>query len=145
MHINYFKAAEEDISSLSKLRRALEILRKKRAKIINSGPSEPPGIDYSKPYVDSHFVNDTLNELLELTETERAIAETESKIAEIEEILAELPEEQRKVLTLFYAEGLSAENIAEQIFIESVKTVYNIRNRAIAEYALLSYGAPAMH
>lgn len=144
MNINYFKAAEADISSLPKLKRSLELLKKKQARIIESGaPSAPGAIDYTKPYTNSQYVNDTLNELLELSETVRAIDKTERQIAEVEEILAELTNEQRTVLTLYYMERISAEKIAEKIFVESDKTVYNIRNKAIAEYALLAYGAGA--
>lgn len=144
MNINYFKAAEADVASLPKLKRALQLLTKKRIRIIEEGsPTDPSAIDYSKPYTDTHFVNDTLNDLLELAEMNRAIEKTERKIAEIEEILSELTKEQREVLTLFYIECFSADRIAEKIFVESEKTVYNIRNRAIAEYALLAYGVPA--
>lgn len=144
MNINYFKAAEDDISSLPKLKRSLQLLTKRRLKIIEEGsPTEPNAIDYSKPYIDAHFVNNTLNEILEIAETNRAIAKTERRIAEVEEILAELTKEQREVLTMFYIDRFSADKIAKKIFVESGKTVYNIRNRAVAEYALIAYGAPA--
>ena len=32
----------------------------------------------------------------------------------------------------------------EEMYIESLTTVYNLRNRAVAEFALLYYGASAM-
>ena len=100
-------------------------------------------MDFSKPYVDSHHVNDTLGELCTLVETKNEIYATEQKIREIEEILEAVPEEQRTVLKLFYIEKLTAEQIAERIYVESEKTVYNIRNKGIATYSILCYGALA--
>ena len=103
----------------------------------------PTGIDYSKPYADITYVNNTLNDLLELSEVTRAIAATERHIKDIKLTLAELPEEYRQVLTLFYIDNLPAEKVAEKMFIEAAKTVYNLRNRAIAQYVLLEYGVYA--
>ena len=144
MNINYFKAVEADISSLPKLRRSLDFLRRKQKRIIESNaPSVPGAIDYSKAYTDSHFVNDTLNEVLELSQTRQAISSTTRHIEEIEEILNALTDEQRAVLTLFYIDRIPSKEIARQIFVESEKTVYNLRNKAIAEYALIAYGAEA--
>ncbi len=142
MKLNYFKAAEEEISSLNDLKRSLEVLRKRQNRIIAEGaPHLPVAIDYSKSYTNAAYVNNTLNELLELSETERAISATERKIQEIELILDMLSEEQRKVLTMFYIEKQPAETIAEELSYEAVKSVYNIRNRAVAAYALIACGA----
>jgi len=75
MWINYFKAAEDELRSLPKLKKSIEILKRKKERIAESGaPSEPVGVDYTKPYVNSAYVNDTLNEILEMQEIERAIA-----------------------------------------------------------------------
>ncbi len=144
MRLNYFKAAEQDIASLPTLKRSIEFLEKKRQHLVDSGkPSEPGAIDYSKPYTDSHFVNDTLNELLSVAECTAEIKETKAEIQHIESILSELQKEHRKVLTMFYINKLPADKIAEAIYVESDKTVYNIRNKALAQYALLSYGVRA--
>lgn len=144
MRLNYFKAAEQDISSLPTLQKSIAFLEKKRQRLVDSGkPSEPGAIDYSKPYTDSHFVNDTLNELLSVAECSAEIEETKEEIQHIEAILGELQEEHRKVLTMFYIDKMPADKIAEKIYVESDKTVYNIRNKALAQYALLSYGARA--
>jgi RNA polymerase sigma factor (sigma-70 family) len=144
MNIDYFRAAEREISSLPLLKRSLPIMRKRLEGLIEAGaPKEPSGVDFSKPYVDSHHVNDTLGELCALLETQNEIHATEQKIREIEEILEAVPEEQRTVLTLFYEEKLTAEQIAERIHVESEKTVYNIRNKGIATYSILCYGALA--
>ena len=138
MNIDYSRAAEREISSLPRLKNSLPIMRKRLERLIEAGaPREPAGVDFSKPYVDSHHVNDTLGE------TKNEIYATEQKIREIEEILEAVPEEQRTVLKLFYIEKLTAERIAERIYVESEKTVYNIRNKGIATYSILCYGALA--
>lgn len=144
MKINYFKAAEEEIASLPLLEKSLQMLKAKQQRIIAEGePHIPTGIDYSKPYADITYINNTLNDLLELSEVTRAIATTERHITDIKLTLAELPEEYRQVLTFFYIDNLPAEKVAEKMFIEAAKTVYNLRNRAIAQYVLLEYGVYA--
>ena len=48
--MNYFKAAEQVLSSVPALERALENLQHRRDRLIESGaPREPGAIDYSKP------------------------------------------------------------------------------------------------
>lgn len=144
MQLDYFKAAETTISSLPELKRSIPLLEKRLARLTEAGmPREPSGVDFSKSYVDSHHVNDTLSELLAVAETQREINATRSEISEIEKALSEIPEEQRRVVTLFYIDKLSASEIAERIFVESEKTVYKIRNKGVANFAVLYYGALA--
>jgi len=144
MQIDYFKAAETTISSLPNLKRSIPLLEKRLARLTEAGvPKEPSGVDFTKSYVDSHHVNDTLNELLAVAETQREINATQAEISEIEKALSELPEDQQKVVTLFYIDKLSATAIAERLFVESEKTVYKIRNKGVANFAVLYYGALA--
>lgn len=144
MNIDYFKAAEREISSLPLLKRSLPILQKRLDRLIAAGaPKEPGSLDFSKSYVDSHHVNESLGELCAIAETQAEINATKEKIREIEGILEEIPKEQRIVLKLFYIEKLTAEKIAERIYVESEKTVYNIRNKGIATYSILCYGVLA--
>lgn len=144
MKLDYFKAAETAIASLPDLKRSIPLLEKRLARLTEAGmPREPSGVDFTKSYVDSHHVNDTLSELLAITETQREISTTKAEIAEIEKVLSELPEDQRRVVTLFYIDKLSAAVIAERIFVESEKTVYKLRNKGVANFAVLYYGALA--
>ena len=143
--MNYFKAAEQVLGSVPTLKRALENLKKREQRLIDQGkPRELGAIDYSKPFTDSHFVSDTLNELLELSECSRNIKETERTLAEIEGVLEQLSDEYKKCVILWYIEKRSKEAIAEALYIESSTTVYNLRNKAVAEFALLYYGAAAL-
>lgn len=143
--MNYFKAAEQVLSSVPTLKRALENLKRRKARLIESGaPRELGAIDYSKPFTDSHYVSDTLNELLELSECTRNIAETQRELNYIDGIIEQLSEEYKKIIVLWYIEKRSKESIMEAMYIESLTTVYNLRNRAVAEFALLYYGASAL-
>nr|DAP39818.1 MAG TPA: Protein of unknown function (DUF722) [Caudoviricetes sp.] len=143
--MNYFKAAEQVLSSVPTLERALENLERRKQRLIESGaPQELGGMDYSKPFTDSHYVSDTLNELLELAECTRNITDTRQKLAEINGVLNQLTEEHKKAVTLWYIEKRSKEAIMAELYVESLTTVYNLRNRAVAEFALLYYGASAM-
>lgn len=143
--MNYFKAAEQLLSSVPTLEKALENPRKREQQLTEQGkPRELGAIDYSKPFTDSHFVNDTLNELLELSECSKNIIETQRKLAEIRSIIEQLSTEYKKVIVMWYIEKRSKEAIMEELYIESLTTAYSIRNRAVAEFALLYFGASAM-
>jgi len=143
--MNYFKAAEQVLGSIPTLKKALENLQKREQRLIEQGkPREHGAIDYNKPFTDSHYVSDTLNELLELSECSKNIAETQRKLAELENIIDQLNEEYKKVVVLWYVEKRSKEAIMEELYVESLTTVYNLRNKAVAEFALLYYGASAL-
>ena len=119
--MNYFKAAEQVLSSVPALERALENLQHRRDRLIESGaPREPGAIDYSKPFTDSHYVSDTLNELLELSECSRNIAETQRKLAEIKGIIDQLKDEYKKLVILWYLEKKPKETVmrARSIYAE---------------------------
>lgn len=142
--MNYFKAAEQVLSSINTLERALENLENRRTRLIASGaPREPGAIDYSKPFTDSHYVSDTLNDLLELSECTQNIANTKKEIEYIEGIISQLSDEHQDIIKKWYINRSTKEDIAEELCI-AVTTVYNLRNKAVAEFALLYYGAAAL-
>lgn len=144
MNLDYFKAAERDISSLPLLKKSIDIMKKRQERLIQKGaPREPAGIDFEKPYSDSKSVNDTLGELLAIAELRNEIRDTQEEIAEIEAVLAEIPNDLKTVIELFYMRSMSAEKIAEKIYVESEKTVYNLRNKGVAMFAVIYYGAAA--
>lgn len=143
--MNYFKAAEQVLSSVPTLKRALENLERRKERLIESGAPRGVGaIDYTKPFADSHSANDTLNELLELAECTRNIAETQRQLDYIDSVIKQLSDDYKKIVEMWYVEKRSKESIAEALYIESLTTVYNLRNRAVAEFALLYYGASAL-
>lgn len=143
--MNYFKAAEQVLFSVQTLERALDNLQRREQRLIESGaPREPGAIDYSKPFTGSHFVSDTLNELLELSEVTRNIAETKAALDEINGIIEQMQDEHKKLVRLWYIQHKPKELVMEEMYIESLSTVYDLRNKAVAEFALLYYGASAL-
>ena len=143
--MNYFKAAEQVLSSVPILERALDNLEKRRVRILTTNkPSEVRAIDPSKAYVNSGQVRDALAEMLELSECVGNIAKTSAKLSEIRAVLEQLPEDKARVLQAWYVEHLSKEKIADMMGYESITSVYNIRNMAVAEFALSYFGAGAL-
>lgn len=143
--MNYFKAAEQVLFSVPTLERALENLKRREERLVQSGaPREPGAIDYSKPFTDSHFVSDTLNELLELAEVTKNINETKAELSEINSIIEQMQGEHKKLVRLWYLERKPKEAVMEAMFVESLSTIYDLRNKAVAEFALLYYGASAL-
>lgn len=143
--MNYFKAAEQLLSSVPAMRRALENLERREKRLLSRGkPKDSGAIAYDKPFADMHYISDALGELLELSECERNITRTKAELYEIERVLRQLPEEQQKVLTLWYIEKCTKESIMEDLHISSMTSLYNLRNRAVAEFALHYYGASAL-
>lgn len=144
--MNYFKAAEQVLNAVPTLEKSVENLKSREQRLIESGkPQEPGAIDYSKSFTNSHFANDTLNELLELKECTQNRVKTERELNEIKNIVEQLSDEHKKLVRLWYFEKLSKESVMEELHIESLSTVYNLRNKAVTEFALLYYGASALN
>lgn len=143
--MNYFKAAEQVLSSVPIMERALDNLEKRKMRIMMTNkPSEVGAIDPSKSYVNSGQVIDTLSEMLELSECVGNIAKTSAKLSEIRKVLEQLPEDKARILQAWYIDRMSKEKIADMMGYESITSVYNIRNMAVAEFALSYFGSAAL-
>ena len=143
--MNYFKAAEQILSSVPALEQATENLKRRQQRLIEGGaPREAGAINYNKPFTDTHYVSDTLSELLEISECSRNIAKNEAELSFIREIVDQLQDEHKQLIRLWYFQKLPKEAVMEQMYIESLSTVYSLRNKAVAEFALLYFGAAAL-
>ena len=143
--MNYFKAAEQVLSAVPVMERALDNLEKRKARIMMTNkPADAGAIDPSKAYVNAGQVRDTLAEMLELSECVGNIKKTSAKLSEISAVLDQLPEDKARVLRAWYIDHQSKEKIADLMGYESITSVYNIRNMAVAEFALSYYGAAAL-
>lgn len=143
--MNYFKAAEQVLSSVPVMERALDNLEKRKARImLTNKPADVGAIDPSKSYVNAGQVRDTLAEMLELSECVGNIKKTSAKLSEIHAVLEQMPEEKARVLQAWYIEHRSKEKIADMMGYESITSVYNMRNMAVAEFALSYFGAGAL-
>ena len=143
--INYFAEAEKTLRARGYLDSALSNLERRRDRIIaRSGPSEYPSPDFSKPYASTSSINDALADCLELAEVMREIAATTEERDEIDRVLEQLEKDDREIVTLWYIERKSKEEIAAAVNYASATSVYDLRNKAVAEFALRFFGAGAL-
>lgn len=143
--INYFKAAERTLSERGNLERALVNLEKRKERAIRRGaPKDVKAIDYSSVYVSGGGANDALTDYLELIEIKREIEETREEIEHIDAVLGQLAPADAALLRAWYVERLSKEEVAERINYSSSSTIYDLRNKAVAAFAVLYFGAGAL-
>lgn len=143
--INYFSAAEDTLRGRGYLDAALKNLERRKERIIaRGGPAGYPSPDFSKPYTSTSAVNDVLEEYLELSTVAREISETKAVMEEIDAVIAQLGETEREIVRLWYIERKSKEEIAEAVNYASPTSVYDLRNKAVAEFALRYFGAGAL-
>jgi predicted nuclease with TOPRIM domain len=143
--MNYFKAAEQLLSSVPALEQAGENLKNRLERLIESGKPQGIGeLNPDKSYQTMREANDTLNCFLAVTECKRNIAENKKTLEEIYCVLGQLPKEQKELLEMWYIAKCSKEDIMERLYIEGLGTIYALRNRAVSEFALRYFGAAAL-
>ncbi len=142
--INYFKSAEKVLSERGNLERALANLERRLERTLQkSRPGELSAIDYSQPYISASNVTDTLADCLEVAEIMRELTTTKETIQEIDRVLDQLPRDDAYILRAWYIERKTKEEIAELLDYTSMTTIYDLRNKAVAAFAILYYGAGA--
>lgn len=140
--MNYFKEAEHVLSSRKALDRSLLNLYRRKERLIDSGaPQEITGLDPAKPYVTGGTVNDTMTDCLDLVEINKEIKITEAKVNEIDDIIGQVSDEGKGILSLWYIDGITKDEMCEKLHYASRKSLYDHRNRAIGEFAVLYFGA----
>lgn len=143
--MNYFKAAEQVLSSVPDLDRSLENLERRKERLLSEGsPRGIAEIDFDKPFVDTRYINRTLTEALSLKECVRCIDKTHSDLEEIRAVIGQLPDELQRLVLLWYVEKKPKEEIMQSLGVYSNSTLYAKRNKAVAAFALLYYGSPAL-
>jgi DNA-directed RNA polymerase specialized sigma24 family protein len=143
--VNYFKAAEQVLSSVPDLERSLENLERRKERLLKEGtPRSAKEPDYEKPFVDVRYVNKTLTEALDLSECARCINRTRTDLDEIKRVIGQLPDELRRLVYLWYIEKRPRDRVMEELAISSPTTMYSKRNQAVGKFALLYYGSPAL-
>ena len=140
--INYFDAAENTLRSRSMLEKALKNLMRRQERIMrHNAPSGYPSLDTSKPYTSTKSVSDALTDCI--AEVAREINCTKDKIDEIDSVLQQLDPQDAELLRLWYIERKSKEEIAAQVNYASRTSIYDLRNKAVAGFAVLYFGADA--
>ena len=139
--INYFKAAERLLAQRGNLEQALENLGRRRELASTQAKGERDNIK-PRPYASSGGINAHTSARLELAEINREIVATRSTIAEIDRVLAQLDD--AELLRAWYIEHKSKEQIADELSYSSKTSIYDLRNKAVAAFAILYYGAGAL-
>lgn len=141
--INYFKAAERLLAQRGNLEQALENLGRRRELASTQARGERDNIK-PRPYASSGGINAHTSARLELAEINREIVATRSTIAEIDRVLAQLDDADAKLLRAWYIEHKSKEQITDELSYSSKTSIYDLRNKAVAAFAILYYGAGAL-
>ena len=81
---------------------------------------------------------------LEEIELKRCLQRTKNLISDIERVLSQLDDEEQEILRLWYVDKKPKEQILAAMHIESLSTLYSLRNKAVADFALRYYGAPTL-
>lgn len=102
-------------------------------------------MDYASPSVGGGMVSKTMQDYLDLTETSREIARTEEKSREAADVLHQLPEEDCELLMMWYVDGTPKEQIGAELNYSSRQSIYDHKNHAVGQFAILYFGAPAMN
>lgn len=143
--MDYFKEAETVLFSRKKLDIALRDLRSRLEFVLESDkPKEPSAIDYQRAFSDRAYVGGTLEDLLKVSELSRLVKRTERKIADIDRALSRIESKQRRdILKFWYIEGLKMDDVARKLHYSpsSKRSIYNLRNEAVFEFALYYFGA----
>lgn len=143
--INYYKSAERTLSARPDLDRALENLKaRKETALMHGRPQGVRTADTTRPYISEGRVNDALSSCVEIAEIDREIIATQDAIEAIDRALAQLPEEEAAVLRAWYIDKATKEQIADRLNYASTTTVYTIKNKGVASFAVLYFGAGAL-
>lgn len=151
--MNYIRESEEVLKNHRKLNSSIINLKSRKNRIIAKGiPKDITGIDYSRPAIQKMDYSDsTMNEIFELMEVNRQIQETEDEMQLVENILKDIKQEDKeleKFLKLKYITEYkkSMAEIADILGYskESRKTIYNIKDRALKEFAIRYFGVVAL-
>ena len=143
--INYYKSAERTLSARPDLDRALENLKaRKEAVLLRGRPQGVRTADTTRPYISEGRVNDALSSCVEIAEIDREIKATKATIEAIDRAIDQLPEAEAAVLRAWYIDKATKEQIADRLNYASATTVYTIKNKGVASFAVLFFVAGAL-
>lgn len=142
--MNYFKEAEKVLSHRRQLEKAKNNLVRRKIRLMGAGiPADVSSIDPAKPSVSGGMVRNTLQDCIDLAQTQRDLTATKEEIGEIDSILDQLAENDCHILKLWYVEGMDKDEICDKLHM-SRSTLYDSRAKAIDEFAVLYFGAGAL-
>lgn len=132
--MNYYKESEQLLSNVVTFRTALKNLQERKENTPNTAMQK---ISCEK----SSDTAKQLSHVLSLSELEREICHTQNTLNSIEKVLKQLEFEESKLLSLWYIGKKSKEFILQELNIESLTTLYKLRNKAVGNFAMLYFGS----
>lgn len=134
--IDFFKESEKLLTELPTLRRAVDNLIARKSDLAKMAKEKPAENKRKNAALDT---NEKI--YLEHCLTGRQIGFTKATIAGIESALEQLGSEDRAILKFWYIDHKSKEQILEDMHIESLSTLYALRNKAVKRFTMLYFGA----
>ena len=132
--MNYYKESEQLLSNVVTFRTALKNLQERKENTPNTAMRK---ISCDK----SSDTAKQLSHVLAQSELEREILHTQNTLNSIDKVLEQLKSEESKLLSLWYIEKKSKEIILQELNIESLTTLYKLRNKAVGNFAVLYFGS----
>lgn len=151
--MNYIKEAEDILKNHRKLKDSINNLEKRKNNIINkNAPGTLQTIDYSKPAIQKqNYSNDTITQICEFMQINNDIKETEAELEIVDNILKQIKQEDEileRFLKLKYIEKPkdNLSKISKELGYseDSNHTIYNIKNKALREFAIRYFGGNAI-
>lgn len=137
--MSYFKDAETLLSSVPLLEKALQNLKEQETSLrkVEAAPLPRGGMSTKE-------AERVLSDRLERKSVKRRIKRTSNTLSCVNRVLDQLGNEEAAILRSWYIDHKPKETILSELHIESLSTLYNLRNTAVTNFALLYYGAEAL-
>lgn len=134
--IDYFKEAEKLLTELPMLKVAIQNLQDRKTSLAGIVSDPPPRTSKKNRAA----FNKSEEMWLDYQQISKQIEYTRLIIGHIERVLQQLESEERVILLFWYIDHLPKEQILEELHYESLTTLYNIKNKAVRQFAMLYYG-----
>jgi len=140
--MDYIKEAEKYLYNYQDLKRSIKTMERRILQLVEkTGPKDITAINLDTTGIKAGKYDETINILFEIQKLQQSINETKAKLKEIDQLLDEMsnnPKRQMwgKVLKLWYIEGKTKEEIAEELGYSDRRNIYYLRDPAIRTFAV---------
>ena len=143
--MNYIKEAENYLRHYNSLKESTKHALYMINQIKNrAAPSSKVNADYEITGIHAGSVANTLNDLYELQIWHGVYEDNMSAIEHIDEMLLSLDDRECMVLRLWYIQNVHIVDIARELNYTERRSVYNLKNRALKNFAVKMFGLKAL-
>lgn len=139
--MDYFKEAEKILSYRKSMELSLDNMNRRKNRLIDSGiPTSQVDLEQARLYVIGETTEDTAEKYLDLISIQKNINYTNALIRKIDRALNHLSAAQRKLLKMWYIDGIQREVICEKLNSKnsiSLTSLYHKKNQAMGKFAIL--------